>query len=195
MAEKQTWTLHWMATKARDIVTLAALGFSIVVAIGMALWTSYGENIADKAGIATKQDILALTRTIEQLTASITELTGEDKILRVDLSRSYVEEPIYPDDTINIMYRARRTSKGAHCTYINGRAVFEDQSGISVSGSEIPPGVRLDSQMRKVRVSVTPNSPLEPGVVDVWLSLEYRCGAAIVPEKTPVLQFRLQDRA
>jgi hypothetical protein len=118
-------------------------------------------------------------------------LTGENRVVRIDISNTYVTEPVHLGERVQLVLVASRTELGRGCVLRHRTALFTDASGIALPGERVPPSRQLGPRPERMLLTLRPPDQLQPGRVAVALSLEFDCAGASIFEVTDSVPFRL----
>ncbi|SHF67782.1 hypothetical protein SAMN05444339_11046 [Loktanella atrilutea] len=171
----------------------ALWGMSLILA---AIFTPLGDRVRD---IWTSPE--RLERIEEKLDLMITDVrraTGEDRVIRQTPGLSYVTEPVRVGDLIVMNIVAERTALGRDCQLVDSQSLFTDGTNVTTPGrraAEGAPRRQIDDVPTRIRVELIPPPNLQPGRVELYLALEYRCGERTVFDRTDSVTYQLLPRA
>jgi hypothetical protein len=142
--------------------------------------------------------ILAEIQTdIRDLKKDVSNIRGEDRVIRMDSSLSYVEEPyrLGSGDPIRAHYVIGRTMLGATCRLVSLTPIYTDDTGISTAGSTKGAVRQLSSNTERVVLELEPPRNLKAGRTVLTLELVFDCGGVVsVIDRTDPLVFMVVDR-
>lgn len=170
-------------------------------AIGGALWciTSILLAVATPLGERalaiwrSPDSLAAIESKLDEVVRRLDRATGEDRVIR-ELGLSYVEEPVYQGENVILHLSVERTRLGRGCRLVNSIPLFTDERNITLPGQRLNPGAprrQIRDTPTRLRTEWVPPRTLEPGRVELALSLEYDCDGTIVPESTRPVPFEL----
>lgn len=151
------------------IITATAGGIASVgsfVAVKF-VWPLLIEELKTELNIATKDDLAR----IEQ---DLRELAGENRVFKV-LPGTYILEPVSQGEPIQMMLALRRTEYGLACVFSSGTPLFTDRRNIPFPGKTILPIKQVGLQDERLPITLHAPENLEPGRLEVTLSMHYKC--------------------
>ncbi|AVO36586.2 hypothetical protein [Pukyongiella litopenaei] len=194
-------TMTRLAGLVRDGLVIGGAVSTILSAIAIVLWSGFSPRLWAMVGrelglanLATVENVTRVQDGLQQLRADVQRIAGEDRVLQILPGRSFVREPVYVGDTATGVFFMRRTEAGASCIYIQGIAVFEDETGARLSGSMLPPQRQLTTETSRMIIEFDLPAALQPGRIVMHMELQYRCAGAVRFERTDPLIFRLLER-
>lgn len=171
----------------------ALWGISIILA---AIFTPLGSRVAD---IWTSPERLGRIETkLDVMISDVRRATGEDRVIRQSPGLSYVTEPVRQGDNITFNVVAERTPLGRDCRLVNSQSLFTDQTNVTTPGKRADvaaPLRQIDDTPTRLRVQLIPPPNLQPGRIELYLALEYRCGDRTVFDRTDAVTFELLPKA
>lgn len=187
MGEDAPMTIHRLAGLIRDGSLIGGAVSVFLTFTSVLVWSAYGEELIRVSGLATAEDV-------GELRESVRHITGENGILLVDQPRSFVKEPVYRGDPVQVVLFARRVPAAASCIFTSGASVFEDETGQRLSGSEIQPRRQMTQEMARLPLTLMMPPGLDAGRIALVLELQYNCGGEIRFDRTPPIVFRILER-
>ncbi|WP_392338869.1 hypothetical protein [Loktanella salsilacus] len=167
-------------------------GVSLILA---AVFTPLGTRVMD---IWTSPERLGrIEAKLDVMIVDVRRATGEDRVIRQTPGMSYVTEPVTVGDIITMNIVAERTSIGRDCQLINSQSLFTDGTNVTTPGRRAVEGAplrQIDDTPTRIRVELIPPQNLQPGRVELYLALEYRCGERTIFDRTDAVTFELLPR-
>jgi hypothetical protein len=180
-----------LAALIRDAMAIGAALSLVLSTAATLLWLAFADPLLARLRALLELDALARASDVAALAADLRSLSGADRVIRMQRSRSYVEEPVLVGDPVILTLFLERTQVGASCEFLAGDAVFEDQSGIRSGGAALQPIRLLPTGSQRLRITFSPPTDLWPGRVELSLILRFRSGERIVFDETEPVAFRL----
>jgi hypothetical protein len=187
-----------LASYARDAL---AIGAAITAIGGFLMWLAvslFGPVVAEHAKtalgldqLATHQDIARLEQRVDALSRRLSTLSGDERLVYVDLLRSFVRSPVPPGGQIDAVIYANRTERGKQCLLTTAAIVFETQDGIRIPGPSRPAASQLPDTITRLRF-VYPVPDLPPGRTGVWMVGTYECPWGRAVEENGPLIFLME---
>lgn len=172
MAEGQTNRFHKFASVIKDAVFLASLIVALSTAIGSfafsLAWPRLIHQLQKELNVVTREDFQAMQN-------HITQLTGEDRIIKMPSGHSYVDEPVSAGQKIKLTIVMARTKRGKPCTFEMATPLFKDSRDIPLSGKPVEPIKQLGVEYSRLNLSLETPADLMPGRVGVSLSMRFSC--------------------
>lgn len=164
--------LHRFAAIVRDAFYLASLVVFMSTAVGSlavkVAWPLFIEQLRVDLDVVTREDLI-------QIREQLNQATGEDRILRMPPSHSYVEEPVSVGEEITMNLVIGRTRRGLACNFVGGQSLFEDERGIPTSGPPVGVVKQVSREAERLQVKLQPPTTLNPGRIEVVLAMRYSC--------------------
>jgi hypothetical protein len=194
----KSYKLHDLATYVRDGLTIAT-GLTLILSgfwyVVLMLWGPVIANHArETLGIdqlATHADVQAMALQLDTLTSRVDSLSGEERIARVDLLRSFVKSPVRPGGNVDAVIFAMRTERGSKCILTRASSVFETEGGLRVPGPVRDAASQLPTTMTRLQFSYAPPD-LPPGRTKVWMVGTYECPWGLAVEEHGPLIFQME---
>ena len=156
----------------------ATLFMGVIFAGVMSIWgPQLKTNAQDWLGIST-------------LTDNIASLNGNTRITRMPVGMSYVREPVYLGEDIDLVIYIGRTERGVNCELERIIPLFTDDNGVVFAGVPRTPAQQL-ATTEIVRRELTLPQPedLRAGRVSLQLQLHYHCDEGRVLENTLAVSY------
>lgn len=187
-------TLHQRIEKWKDLFwlgsTIAVVSLPLLAVLGTVLWAGvialYGEQLRSNV-----RDWTGLT----EITETLDEITGADRIIHEEPDMSYVREPIYSGDKLTLVLFMGRTDRGADCRFLGATPLYTDDYGVTMSGPAIQPIRQIEKTTSRLELELEVPSRLNPGHAIVQLQLEYDCDGRVFFEMTTPEPFLLLKRS
>ncbi|MBU2328300.1 MAG: hypothetical protein KJ755_13250 [Alphaproteobacteria bacterium] len=167
-------------------------GVSLILA---AVFTPLGDRVVDIWN--SPERLGRIESKLDLMIADVRKATGEDRVIRQSPGLSYVTEPVTEGDTITLNIVAERTPLGRDCQLVDSQPLFTDRSNVTTPGRRAVEGAprrQIDETPTRIRVELIPPQNLQPGRVELYLALEYRCGERTVFDRTDAVTFQLLPR-
>jgi hypothetical protein len=122
----------------------------------------------------------------------ISNIRGEDRVIRMDSSLSYVEEPyvLNSGDPVRVHYVIGRTLLGSTCRLVSLTPIFTDDVGVSTAGATKEAVRQLSPNIERVALELEPPRTLKAGRTVLTLELVFDCGGDVsVIDRTDPLVF------
>ena len=137
-----------------------------------------------------------LVADVAQLKTDVARATGDDRVIRQTAGQSYVEEPVYEGDHVTMIMVASRTKLGMDCRLTEWTPLFTDEGGITIPGAPARDGPvrrQITDEQTRLRIDMLPPEGLQPGRVELYLTLTYACGAdgRVVYDRTDPVFYEL----
>lgn len=174
--------MKWMAR-----VVFAAFTFIII-----AIWTPVGSNVGAIWNSPTQLQEMSIK--MDEISAQIEKLSGNDRITRQPDNMSYVKEPVSVGENITLVLFIGRTNSGAGCVLREVIPQFTDEMNVTFPGEPRRPTIQLDTRIvRRIVNLAQPKEITKAGRVRVQMQLEYECGHEPFFEMTkPVFYYALE---
>lgn len=187
------------ATFVRDLLTIGAAVTAVMCAVLWAVWALWGAKLAAQASqtlgldqLATRQDVAALHARVDDVARRLGEVSGDNQIAVVDLSRSFVVSPVVPGGLIDAIIYASRTDRGRDCILMSAAITFETQDGVRIPGPERAAASQLPATMTRLRFQYTAPDSLPSGRTGVWMTGHYECPWGRAVEEHGPLTFMVE---
>lgn len=141
--------------------------------------------------IETQEEII---RDLKIIAEDLREATGENRVIRQPLGQSYIEEPVAVGENVIMILLTERTKLGSICLLTDWVPLFADYTNVIIPGEKAQQGTirrQIGSSIERLRMEMIPPSILQPGRIEVYLSLEYSCDGETVFDRTAVLAYTL----
>lgn len=143
-------------------------------------------------GIWHSPETLAhLVEVVHELQVAVSRASGEDRVIRMEPGRSYVEEPYYlgQDRPLRLNLYVQRTRLGVGCIFRGGTSLFTDESSVTLAGSEIPPSRNIGNVGERLVLHIDPPSELIAGRTMLRIDLTYTCNGVETFDRTDPVFF------
>lgn len=182
---------RWLMQEAAKVVFrwgalilagLLALAFKPIGDRAQAIWNSPAR-------------LESLSIDVRNLTSAVERANGDDRIIRQSPGLSYVEEPVTIGEDVTLILVLKRTALGSTCRFIQGQSLFRDTNGITLAGSTVRAQRQIGDEATRLRIDLTPPSDLDPGRIELKLTLEYQCDGQTHFEPTETVTYKLLDNS
>lgn len=136
----------------------------------------------------------AIRADLGRLRQEVSTATGENRVIRQPPGQSYVEEPVRVGSNVVMIMTVARTTLGRDCVLQDWIPLFTDGSNVAIPGERAQGGSvrrQIGPELVRNRVEMIPPRILRPGRIEVYLTLEYECGAQTVFERSDVVSYTL----
>jgi hypothetical protein len=198
MTGPKSMKINDIASYLRDAVTIGAAICAIFTATTYAIFALWGHQMAAQAAqvlgldkLATQEDVRDLTLRVDDLSSKVSTISGDQRIVTVDLIRSFVKSPVGSGGQIDAVIYAKRTERGSACILTRAATVFETESGLRVPGPERAAAGQLPNSMTRLRFQYdVPDLP--SGRTGVWMVGSYDCPWGRTVEEHGPLIFQME---
>lgn len=147
------------------IVSLSSVAATVAMSFA---WPAFIERLRSDLNVATKDDISTLQVQLDRI-------SGNDKILVMPMGHSFVNEPVFLGEPIDLTLVAYRTERGSLCNFVEATPLFIDGRGIPLPGQMLEPIKQLGQQSERLSLKLHPPGAMQAGRVGVYLSMKYSC--------------------
>lgn len=169
-----------IANWLKNFLVIWAVGVGFLGAIGSAVWAVSKDDLEEYARTVLQLDQLATRGQVEALREDLHRISGEDRVVRIRQSQSYVLEPVRQGDLVRVQYLIQRTARGAKCIVEDGTPIFRDVRDIGFPGEIVTPLQQFGTEWRRARTVFRAPQELLPGRIELTVSLRYDCGGRTV---------------
>jgi hypothetical protein len=101
-----------LAALIRDAMAIGAALSLVLSTLATFLWLAFADPLLARLRTLLELDALARASDVAALAADLRSLSGADRVIRMQRSRSYVEEPVLVDDPVMLTLFLERTQVG-----------------------------------------------------------------------------------
>jgi len=191
--------INAIAVFLRDALTIGAVVSAALSFAAFVVWAAFGATLARQASevlgldqLATRADMAALHARVDDVARRLGEVSGDNQITVVDLSRSFVVSPVTPGGLVDAVIYASRTERGQACIMISAAITFETQDGVRIPGPERAAASQLPATMTRLRFQYPAPKGLPAGRTGIWMTGHYECPWGRAVEEHGPLTFMVE---
>ena len=184
MRERTQPLMTWLRDALMIGAALAGVLSFMSVVLFAGVMSIYGQPLSKIV-----QDWLGITAIKEQ----IAEMSGANRVTQQPDGMSYVREPVFVGQPIELVLIIGRTPVGAACILIESIPLFVGDDGQTYAGQPRRPSQQLGPSPSRRELVLPYPERLPPGRTALELQLEYDCAGVTVFELTEPVSFTVQE--